>query len=74
MLAGPVAGAVGGLLLTLIGLVAVVLMVIGPLAGAAAGALGAAIAADHPRKSRPDRSWAAGLFVSDSWQQAAAGR
>ena len=31
--------------------------------GAAGGALGGAVAADHPRKPRPARSWAAGLFV-----------
>ena len=36
---------------------------LGPLLGAAGGALGGAVAADHPRKPRPARSWAAGLFV-----------
>ena len=40
-----------------------VMMVLGPLLGAAGGALGGAVAADHPRKPRPARSWAAGLFV-----------
>jgi hypothetical protein len=36
---------------------------IGPLLGAAGGKLGGAVAADHPCKPRPARSWAAGLFV-----------
>jgi hypothetical protein len=31
--------------------------------GAIGGALGGAVAADHPRRLRPIRSWAAGLFV-----------
>ena len=56
--------AVCGLLLTnFFALAGVVMMVIGPLAGLGGGATGAAIAADHPREARPDRSWAAGLFV-----------
>lgn len=63
LLAGSVAGAVCGLLLTNFVVVAVVMMVIGPLVGAAGGAVGGAVAADHPRRSRPARSWAAGLFV-----------
>jgi hypothetical protein len=64
LLAGLVAGAVSGLLLTnFFALAGVVMMVVGPLAGLGGGATGAAIAADHPREARPDRSWAAGLFV-----------
>jgi hypothetical protein len=64
LLAGSVAGAVCGLLLTNFVVVAVFMMVIGPPLGAAGGALGGALAADHPRRSRPARSWSAGLFVS----------
>jgi hypothetical protein len=63
ILAGVVAGAVGGVVLTLFGAVAVFMMIIGPVAGAAAGAAGGTIAADHPRRPRPDVSRAAGLFV-----------
>jgi len=63
LLAGSVAGAVCGLLLTNLFVVAVVMMVIGPLAGAGGGAIGGLIAADHPRRSRPARSRAAGLFA-----------
>jgi hypothetical protein len=64
LLAGSVAGAVCGLLLTnFFALAGVVMMVIGPLAGLGGGAVGGAVAADHPRTSRPDHSWAAGLFV-----------
>ena len=64
LLAGSVAGAACGLLLTNFFVVAVFMMVIGPLLGAAGGALGGAVAADHPRRPRPARSWSAGLFVS----------
>ena len=64
LLAGAVAGAVCGLLLTnFFALAGVVMMVIGPLAGLGGGAVGGAVAADHPREARPDHSWAAGLFV-----------
>jgi hypothetical protein len=63
LLAGAVAGAVCGLLLTNFFVVAVVMMVLGPLVGAGGGAFGGMIAADHPRRSRPARSWAAGLFA-----------
>jgi len=49
LLAGSVAGAACGLLLTYFFAVAVFMMVIGPLFGA----LGAAVAADHPRRPRP---------------------
>ena len=66
LLAGSVAGAACGLLLTNFFVVAVFMMVIGPLFGAAGGAVGGAVAADHPRTPRPARSWAAGLFVSHS--------
>jgi hypothetical protein len=67
LLAGAVAGAVCGLLLTnFVILAGMVMMVIGPLAGLGGGAVGGAIAADHPRTSRPDHSWAAGLFVMRS--------
>ena len=66
LLAGSVAGAACGLLLTNFFVVAVFMMVIGPLFGAAGGAVGGAVAADHPRMPRPARSWSAGLFVSHS--------
>ena len=62
-LAGSVAGAVCGLLLTNLFVVAVFMMVLGPLVGAGGGAAGGFIAADHPPRSQPARSWAAGLFV-----------
>jgi hypothetical protein len=62
-LAGSVAGAVCGLLLTNFFVVAVFMMVIGPLVGAGGGAIGGLVVADHPPRSRPARSWAAGLFV-----------
>jgi hypothetical protein len=63
LLAGSVAGAACGMLLTNFFVVAVFMMVIGPLLGAGGGALGGITAADHPRRPRPVRSWAAGLFV-----------
>jgi hypothetical protein len=64
LLAGAVAGAVCGLLVTnFVILAGMVLMVIGPLAGLGGGVVGGAIVADHPPEARPDRSWAAGLFV-----------
>jgi hypothetical protein len=63
LLAGSVTGAVCGLLLTNLFVVAVVMMVIGPLLGAGGGAIGGLIAAAHPRRSQPARSWAAGLFA-----------
>ena len=63
LLAGSMAGAVCGVVLTNFVAVAFFMMVLGPLLGAAGGALGGAVAADHPRKPRPARSWAAGLFV-----------
>jgi hypothetical protein len=64
LLAGAVAGAVCGLLLTNFFILAgLVMLGIGPLAGLGGGALGGAIAADHPREARHDHSWAAGLFV-----------
>ena len=63
LLAGSVSGAVAGLVLTNFVAIAVFMMVLGPLLGAVGGALGGAVAADHPRKPRPARSWAAGLFV-----------
>ena len=66
LLAGSVAGAACGLLLTNFFVVAVFMMVIGPLLGAAGGAAGGAVAAEHPRRPRPARSWSAGLFVSRS--------
>jgi hypothetical protein len=62
-LAGSVAGAVCGLLLTNFFVVAVFMMVIGPLVGAGGGAFGGFVVADHPPRSQPARSWAAGLFV-----------
>ena len=63
LLSGSMAGAVCGLVLTNFFAVAFFMMVLGPLLGAAGGALGGTVAADHPRKPRPARSWAAGLFV-----------
>jgi hypothetical protein len=63
LLAGTASGAVAGLVLTNFGAIAVFMMVLGPMLGAAGGALGGAVAAYHPRKPRPARSWAAGLFV-----------
>jgi hypothetical protein len=62
-LAGSVAGAVCGLLLTNFFVVAVFMMVLGPLVGAGGGAFGGFVVADHPPRSQPARSWAAGLFV-----------
>ena len=64
LLAGLVAGAACGLLLTYFFVVAAFMLILGPLLGAAGGALGGAVAADHPRRSRPARSWSAGLFAS----------
>jgi hypothetical protein len=63
LLAGSVAGAVCGLLLTNLFVVAVFMMVIGPLVGAGGGAIGGFAVADHPPRSQSARSWAAGLFV-----------
>jgi tetrahydromethanopterin S-methyltransferase subunit G len=62
-LAGVIAGAVCGVLLTVLFPLAVFVMVIGPLFGALFGAFGGAVAADHPRRPRPDGSWAGGLFA-----------
>jgi len=64
LLAGLVAGAACGLLLTYFFVVAAFMMVLGPMLGAAGGALGGAVAADHPHRSRPARSWSARLFIS----------
>jgi hypothetical protein len=64
LLAGLVAGAACGMLLTYCFVAAVFMLVLGPLLGAGGGAVGGAIAADHPRRSRPARSWSAGLFAS----------
>jgi high-affinity Fe2+/Pb2+ permease len=64
LLAGLVAGAACGMLLTYFFVVAAFMMVVGPLIGAAGGAVGGAVAADHPRRPRTARSWSAGLFVS----------
>jgi hypothetical protein len=63
LLAGTVSGAVAGLVLTDFVAVAVFMMILGPLLGAGGGAIGGAVAADHPRRPRLVRSWAAGLFV-----------
>ena len=65
LLAGTVAGAACGLLLTSFFVVAVFMMIAGPLPGAAGGA----VAADHPRRPRSARSWSAGLFVSTGNRQ-----
>jgi hypothetical protein len=64
LLAGLVAGAACGMLLTYFFVVAAFMMVLGPLLVAAGGAVGGAVAADHLRRPRPARSWSAGLFVS----------
>ena len=64
LLAGAIAGAAAGLLITVGAMGLGFMMIIGPLAGAAGGALGGAIAAAHPRRSRTGGSWAAGMFVS----------
>jgi hypothetical protein len=66
LLAGATAGAVAGLVLTLIVPICVLMIVIGPLVGSAVGAVGGALAADHPRKLRPDGLSDAGLFVSSA--------
>jgi hypothetical protein len=63
LLAGSVAGGACGLLLTNFYVVAVVLMIIGPVVGALGGAVGGFVAAGHPLRPRPVRSWAAGVFV-----------
>ncbi len=64
LFAGAVAGAVCGVLLTFLSVVAVFMMLVGPVAGAVAGAAGGFFVAEHPpRRSRPDGSRAAGLFV-----------
>jgi hypothetical protein len=39
------------------------MMIIGPVVGALGGAVGGFVAAGHPLRSRPARSWAAGVFV-----------
>ena len=51
------------MVLTYLSVVAVFMMVLGPMAGALAGVVGGAIAADRPRRSLPDGSRSAGLFV-----------
>ena len=63
LLAGSVAGAVCGLLLTNFYVIAVIMMIIGPVVGAVGGAVGGFVAAVHPLRSRPARSWDAGVFV-----------
>jgi hypothetical protein len=64
LLAGVTAGAVGGLLITVIFVGIGFLMIIGPPAGAAGGALGGAVAAAYPRKPQTGGLRAAGIFVS----------
>jgi len=64
LLAGVTAGAVGGLLITVIFVGIGFLMIIGPLAGAAGGALGGAVAAAYPRKPQTSGLRAAGMFIS----------
>jgi hypothetical protein len=54
---------VTGLVLTNFFAIAFFMMVLGPMLGAVGGALGGVVATGHPRKPRPARSWAAGLFV-----------
>ena len=63
LIAGVVAGAACGVVLTYFSVVAMFMMVLGPMAGALAGVVGGAVAADHPRRPLPDGSRAAGLFV-----------
>ena len=64
LLAGAIAGAAAGLLITVGTMGLGFMLIIAPLAGAVGGALGGAIAAAHPRRSRTGGSWAAGMFVS----------
>ena len=64
LLAGTVAGACSGLLLTNLNLFFVFLMVIGPAAGLVGGALGGAFAAEHPLKPRREGSRVTGIFAS----------
>jgi hypothetical protein len=62
LLAGTVSGAVCSLLLTYAFIGFGLMMVFGPMIGVVGGAVGGAIAADHPRNSPRQGSWAAGLF------------
>jgi hypothetical protein len=62
-LAGAVAGAACGLVLTYFSVVAVFMMLVGPLAGALTGAAAGVIAARYPLRPRIDGSRAAGLFI-----------
>jgi hypothetical protein len=64
LLAGVIAGAAGGLLITVIFVGVGVVMIIGPLAGAVGGAFGGTVAAGYPRRSPPDGFSAAGMIVS----------
>jgi hypothetical protein len=63
VLAGAVAGAACGMLLTGLFVIAVFLMVLGPALGGLGGSLGGFLAADHPLRPRLARNWAAGLFA-----------
>jgi hypothetical protein len=65
LLAGTVAGASCGLVVTTFGMFMVLGMFLGPAAGLVGGALGGAFADQHPLKRR-DGSRATGLFVSSS--------
>ncbi len=64
LLAGLIAGAAGGLLVTAIFAGLGFMMIIGPLAGAAGGTLGGAFTPAHPRKWRPGGFQAAGTSAS----------
>ena len=64
LLAGAIAGAAGGLLITAAFMGLGFMMVLGPLAGVAGGAIGGAVAARYPRVLLPGGSSAAGAIVS----------
>jgi hypothetical protein len=64
LLAGAIAGAAGGLLITAAFMGLGFMMVLGPLAGAGGGAIGGAVAARYPRMLLPGGSSAAGAIVS----------
>jgi len=63
LLAGAVAGAVCGMMLTGFVMTAFFVMVIGPLLGGLGGMFGGFLAADHPLRPLLARNWAGGLFA-----------
>ena len=66
LLAGIVAGACNGLLISNLVLFFVFLLVLGPAAGLVGGALGGGFAAAHPPKPRQEGSKVVGIFASGS--------